>query len=89
MSLAQSIRGKINNMDDVLKIAGSAIAGGVVSGIGATVSMKVDQAGIKQTLLDHERRLGLHEASTSRIEASLAQVREDLAKIKGALGVEK
>lgn len=76
-------------MDDVVKLAVAAISGGVVSGIGATISMKVDQAGIKQTLLDHERRLQGHEQCTARIDQSLQQVREDLAKIKGALGVEK
>lgn len=76
-------------MEDLVKLAGAAITGGIVSGIGATISMKVDQAGIKQTLLDHERRLQTHEQCTTRIEQSLQQVREDLAKIKGALGVEK
>jgi hypothetical protein len=61
--------------------------GGVVTGIGATITMKVDQAGIRQNLVDHDRRIAACEAANNEILKSLSQVREDLAKIKGALGV--
>jgi hypothetical protein len=74
-------------MDDWIKVLLGAIAGGAVSGIGATISMKVDQAGIKQSIIDHERRLLATESAYQRLELMIQHVAVDLAKIKGALGV--
>lgn len=68
-------------------IIGAALAGGAVSGIGATISMKAAQAGLKQEVADSKRRLDVMERTIEEINRNTQTCAIEIAKISGHMGL--
>lgn len=72
---------------NVAQAVGAALAGGAVSGIGAVVTMKTAQAGLKQEVAESKRRLDVMERTMEDINRNTQACAIEVAKISGHLGI--